>query len=227
MTRDPARPGTTSALFDPDRDVVTEAASLQALAHPLRLRLLGLLRLLGPSTATRLATRCGESSALTSYHLRQLASAGFVVDADPADLVGVKDAHGRDRWWKAARQSTFTQTPPGGDDAAAAASEDYQRAVLALYADRARGWLTVQHAWPGQWQDTNTFSDVPLRLSPAEAQQLMVEMAALLARYRRHDPSQSPGQGGVPADAVVVAAQYQVFPDPEQDVPATVDEARK
>lgn len=223
MTPEPPR--TTNGFFDPDRDVVTEAAALQALAHPLRLRLLGLLRLLGPSTATRLAARCEESSALTSYHLRQLASAGFVVDAAPEDLAGIEDAHGRDRWWKAARRSTFTQTPPVGDDAALAASEDYQRAVLALYADRARGWLTVQHAWPRQWQDTSTFSDLPLRLSPQEAQQLMVEMAALLARYRRHDPAGEPGQGGVPADAVIVAAQYQVFPDPEQDVPATGDGA--
>ncbi len=82
----PARVGPT---FDADRDVVTDAAALQGLAHPLRLRLLGLLRAYGPSTATKLAARCGESSGLTSYHLRQLAEAGFVVDADPADLAGV------------------------------------------------------------------------------------------------------------------------------------------
>lgn len=212
--------------FEPDRDVVSEAAALQALAHPLRLRLLGLLRLLGPSTATRLATRCGESSALTSYHLRQLASAGFIVDARTEDLSDIEDSHGRDRWWKAARLATFTKSPPMGDDEAEAASEDFQRAVLALYADRARGWLTAQHAWPRLWQEASTFSDVALRLSPAEAKQLKVEMAALLARYRRHDPAASAGQAGMPADAVIVAAQYQMFPAPEQDAPAAGETAR-
>jgi hypothetical protein len=49
-----------SPLFDASRDAVTDAAALRALAHPLRLRLLGLLRAFGPSTASRLAQRCGE-----------------------------------------------------------------------------------------------------------------------------------------------------------------------
>lgn len=53
---------------------------LRALAHPLRVQLLGLLRLDGPATASRLAARVGESSGATSYHLRQLAAYGFVED---------------------------------------------------------------------------------------------------------------------------------------------------
>src|SRR3954467_11552179 len=40
--------------------------------------LLAALRMDGPSTATRLAERLGESSGSTSYHLRQLAAFGFV-----------------------------------------------------------------------------------------------------------------------------------------------------
>lgn len=215
------RPSATSAIFDPERDVITEAAALQALAHPLRLRLLGVLRLFGPSTATRLATHCRESPALASYHLRQLAAAGLIVDAAPEDLIDIQDAHGRDRWWKAARRSTFTRSPAEGDDAAAAASGDYQQAVLAMYADRARSWLSAEHTWPAEWKDASTFSDVRLRLTSTEARQLMTDMAALLASYRRHDPASPPGRGDVPADALIVAAQYQVFPDPEQDPPHT------
>jgi len=202
--------------------VVTEAGQLQALAHPLRLRLLGLLRLHGPSTATRLAQQCRESSGLTSYHLRQLAAAGFVLDAEPSDLAGM-ETHGRDRWWKAARQSTHTGMPPEGDDAAAAASEDYQRAVVNLYADRARAWLTAEHTWPRTWQDLSGIGDVALRLSAAETLQLRRDLADLLGRYRRHNPSVAPGTGDVPADAVIVSMQYQLFPDPEQDPPAADD----
>ena len=206
--------------FDPDRDIVTDAAALAGLAHPLRLRLLGLLRAYGPSTATKLAARCGESSGLTSYHLRQLAAAGFVVDADPADLAGVDRAGGRERWWTAARRSTYTVSPPAGDETAVAATADYLRAVLAADTAATRSWLLTQHAWPQQWQDLATISDVPLRLSPTEAAALTADIAALLARYRRHDPAQQPGVGGVPADAVIVTAQYQVFPLPDQDPPA-------
>ena len=208
---------------DADADVVTEASRLQALAHPLRLRMLGLLRLEGPSTASRLGQRCGESSGLTSYHLRQLASAGFVVDAEPADLAG-REVHGRDRWWKAVSQSTLTRRPATGDDARAAASEDYHRAVVDLYAGRARAWLVAEHTWPERWQALSGLGDRMLRLAPAEVTALRADLDELLARYRWHDPAVPAGDGGVPADAVVVALQYQLFPDPDQPPPADPDQ---
>jgi len=190
----------------------------KASAHPLRL--LGLLRTHGPSTATKLAVRCGESSGLTSYHLRQLATAGFIVDAERADLTGVDQAGGRERWWKAARRSTFTVSPPTGDETAVAATADYLRAVLAVNTANTQSWLLTQHSWPQQWQELANISDIPLRLTPAETAALTADIAALLARYRRHDPAQRPGVDGVPADAVIVSAQYQVFPLPDQDPPA-------
>ena len=52
-----------------------DSHSLRALAHPLRLRLVGALRLHGPATATMLARRLDTNSGQTSYHLRQLAEA--------------------------------------------------------------------------------------------------------------------------------------------------------
>ena len=50
-----------------------ELATLRALTHPLRTRLLGALRVDGPATASELGRRFGESSGATSYHLRRLA----------------------------------------------------------------------------------------------------------------------------------------------------------
>lgn len=218
-------PGTTSTPHGTSpADVVTEASRLQALAHPLRLRMLGLLRLEGPSTASRLGQRCGESSGLTSYHLRQLASAGFVTDADADDLVG-RQVHGRDRWWKAVSQLTRTQRPATGDDERAAASGDYYRAVVDLYAERTRAWLVAEHTWPEQWQALSGLGDRMLRLSPDEVFALREDLGALLARYRQHDPAVPAGTGDVPADAVVVSVQYQLFPDPEQSPPAGPEHA--
>lgn len=212
-----------SPLFDPATDEVTDAAALAALAHPLRLRMLGLLRRFGPSTASRLADRVGESSGLTSYHLRQLAEAGMIIDAGPADLEHVELNGGRERWWKAARRSTYTVLAPPGDDAAAAASSDYLRAVIAANHENARNWLSVEHTWPQAWQSCTDFSDIPLRLTLAEAATLTRELAALLARYRRFDVSAAPGTGDIPADAVGVTVQYQVFPFPDQDPPAVAE----
>ena len=60
---------------------ITEPREMRALAHPLRLRLIGLLRVEGPATATALADTVGESPALVSYHLRQLDAYNFVEEA--------------------------------------------------------------------------------------------------------------------------------------------------
>ena len=57
-----------------------DSVRLRTLAHPARARLLGLLRIEGPATATALAQRLGTNSGQTSYHLRQLAAVGLVVE---------------------------------------------------------------------------------------------------------------------------------------------------
>src|SRR3712207_9537790 len=64
-----------------------------------RSALLALLRSEGPSTASRLGQRIGESSGTTSYHLRQLAGLGFV-----EEVPGQGTA--RERWWRARHRRT-------------------------------------------------------------------------------------------------------------------------
>ncbi|GAB3961326.1 helix-turn-helix domain-containing protein [Streptomyces sparsus] len=81
-------------VLDPERD----AAALKALTHPLRVRLLALLRQHGPATASELAVRTGETSASTSYHLRVLAKYAFVAEAEHRD--------GRERRWQAVHALT-------------------------------------------------------------------------------------------------------------------------
>jgi DNA-binding transcriptional ArsR family regulator len=204
---------------DRERDLVTDAAALASLAHPLRLRLLGLLRVYGPSTATKLAQRCGESSGLTSYHLRQLAAAGFVVEAGPADVAEGERTGGRERWWKASQRFTATRPPRPEDEAAVAATTEFLQAVLTATNTSARSWLSVQHTWPQPWQEAADFSDDILRLTVEEAERLVAELTEVLRRYRRHDPSQRSGTGDVPSDAAIVAAQFRVFPFAEQKPP--------
>ena len=61
--------------------------------------MLMLLRLEGPATATQLAQKLKLNTGATSYHLRQLAEHGFIED-------DTERGDARDRWWKAAHQST-------------------------------------------------------------------------------------------------------------------------
>ena len=109
---------------DTDRTRVTEVEALRAIAHPLRGRLLGALRETGPATATELAERFDESSGATSYHLRQLARYGFIVEDE-------EQASRRERRWRAAAKFTswddedFIEQPGGRE--AADAVHDLQR----------------------------------------------------------------------------------------------------
>jgi DNA-binding transcriptional ArsR family regulator len=202
-------------LESPDDAVLADTTMLQSLAHPLRIRLLGLLRLNGPSTASKLAAQVGESSGLTSYHLRNLASAGLVADAEPEDLAGVRQTGGRERWWKAAHRFTSVPAAPVGDDANAAIRDEYVRTMLATYSGNAQRWIAASPSWPKEWRDAAGFSDLTLQLTPAEALQLEGEVAELVARYRRHHAGEP-----VDPDRAILDAQFLLFPHPDQEPPA-------
>jgi DNA-binding transcriptional ArsR family regulator len=181
----------------PEDVLVLDPPRLRALAHPLRVRLLGLLRLHGPSTATRLAARVGDSSGSTSYHLRQLAAAGLV-DEDPAHA----GAGGRERWWRAVHASTRLDTFFTGDDAVV--TVEYLRAIAAVYTTKMQEWLAVELDAPAPWRTAATFSDVTVTLPPVAAQELgeaMIELAQ--EAERRH---------GTEPGARKVAVQVQVLP---------------
>ena len=73
-------PGGFPDSFDPEHDHLLTPRRLKGLLHPIRVRLLNLLESDGPATASQLGRRIGESSGVTSYHLRILAQHGFIQD---------------------------------------------------------------------------------------------------------------------------------------------------
>ncbi|MGH3095651.1 MAG: helix-turn-helix domain-containing protein [Streptosporangiales bacterium] len=202
--------------YDPERDVVLDARSLRGIAHPLRPKLLGMLRRDGPSTATKLAEQLGLSSGITSYHLRQLAAYGFIAE-------DTGRGHGRERWWRAAHRSTrFDQAAIRATGAAEGAdeeeldalSDEYLQSVADIYASKVREWLGSASRLPAKWRDTGTLSDILLRLTPEETERLQSEIDELLSRYRRDAVADTTD---VPRDARRVAVQWQVFPWANRD----------
>ena len=180
--------------------------SLRALAHPLRLRLLGLLRADGPATASQLASRTGQSSGATSYHLRQLAAFGFVIEDE-------ERGNARDRWWRAVHRVTQFDLPPDADEDSKALGEQYLRVVAGNYAGRVdtaiAAFPTLETDLGPGWHDGFTISDVMLRLTLAEAVALVADLEGVADRYRRDDPEV---RGQAPAGAQRVVLQFQVLP---------------
>ena len=160
---------------------------MRALAHPLRLRLLGLLRTDGPATATSLATVIGSSVPLVSYHLNQLGSHGFIEHAPELAR------NGRERWWRAAHEYTswswteFLDDPERIDAATA-----FNREVLRVYTESIERFLAEQHAWGREWLEASDLSDYPLDLTPDEAAGLIKELHSVVRR-RRELSSKQPG----------------------------------
>src|SRR6476659_5694344 len=77
---------------------LTDPRALRALAHPTRLKLVGLLRKHGPLTATQAGVLLDEVPASASFHLRQLAKYGLVEEAP--------GGRGRERPWRSSAAIT-------------------------------------------------------------------------------------------------------------------------
>ena len=142
---------------------VPPVAALKALAHPDRLRIIGILRVDGPSTATRLAQRLGLNSGATSYHLRQLAAHGFI---EPAPELGDR----RDRWWRSRHESTtFDTASLEGDELEAGLA--FTQAVLSRHAALMQRAQEHYRDLPLPWRKASTNSDfiIPLTVDAADA----------------------------------------------------------
>jgi DNA-binding transcriptional ArsR family regulator len=180
-----------------------DGRSLKALAHPLRMRIVGSLRHDGPATATLLGQRLGESSGLTSYHVRVLAENGFVEES--ADR-----GTGRERWWQAAQDMTSWRPEDFRDDPDEREAEEW----LTGYAVR-RGmewldeWLHRRPEADPAWVSAADTSDYTLDLTPAELRTLMLDITDLVLRHR--DAAVAAGPDG---DRKSVRLLTYAFPRP-------------
>lgn len=158
------------------RFVVEDVDTLKAISHPLRLRLLGLLRSDGPATASELARTVGESSGSTSYHLRQLARYGFVADE-------LEKRSGRERRWRAVHDMTVLPDSLSALPGGRAALDRVRERQLQLLRDGLEAW----HEDPGA--PGLGHSDYLLSLDPEDLRELQDEISALIERYRDRDGS--------------------------------------
>ncbi|GGU66652.1 winged helix-turn-helix domain-containing protein [Streptomyces lavendofoliae] len=172
--------------------------SLRGLAHPLRIRLLSALRHHGPATASQLADRLGESSGATSYHLRQLASYGFVEDAP-------ERGKGRERWWQAVHQGTSW-------DPALLDEEDAEtrgavnvllHEIATIHGQELSTWIGTMRDWSAEWVRNADLSDFTLRLGPQQVRELGERIHALVNSYRDAEPDE---------DAAKVRVHLHAFP---------------
>jgi len=178
---------------------LTDPRALRALAHPIRLELVGLLRRRGPLTATKAAELIGESSGSTSFHLRQLAKYGLVEEAGGGE--------GRERPWRAT--AMFTGWPDVAESPELAAASGLLRGVIAeRYFEQLIRWLESHDSEPEEWQEAAHFGDTLLWITKEDLLELGREEQALMDRYieRQTKPELRP------AGARLISYLHLAFP---------------
>lgn len=180
-----------------------DATALKALAHPARLRMLGMLRTDGPATASQLAERMGHNSGATSYHLRQLEQYGFVEE-------DAERGNKRDRWWRAAHQSTRTDTGDFDDPQDRAAHAAYRRTVVSQHVAMMQSAAAEFEDVPRGWAEASTESDWGIWLTPEQSREVVRRIEEVLEEAM--DLEQPEGER--PEDAQIFTLMLHAFPAP-------------
>ena len=164
---------------------LTDAASLRALAHPLRLDILEQLMLHGPRTATQLGATLGESASNCSWHLRKLAAHGLVEE--------VPDVPGRSRPWRAVSEGiSWGETDE--DEETSAAGRGLTDLFLSRELHKLRASMEHERTEPAEWRDARTLTQSSVWMTAEETREAARELEGLLMRYveRNHDPALRP-----------------------------------
>lgn len=162
---------------------IRDSKVLAAMSHPLRRRLLDLLHLDGPATASMLAQKTGQAVGNVSHHVKVLAAAKLVEQAPEL----ARDQ--RERWWRRTSKTLKWAAADFPDDPVAEAAEvlalDHQTAI-------AREWIARRETYPEPWRGSSFSTDGWLRLSIADLEDLNERILLLLAEFENRT---EPGDG--------------------------------
>jgi len=210
----PGQPGSPSAKPElPQLRQVTDAQTMRAMSHPVRIALIEALSIQGPMTATEVGDLIGESPTTCSFHLRQLAKYGFVEEAG--------GGKGRARPWRMTSigmHISSTDDDPETEIAAGVLGRLVRERNLGRY----RTWLETRASYPRQWRNAASDSEFVFYLTAEELKQLNDELVAWLrprVLERLTDPSQRP-PGSVPVEMLVFSYPIAVAEPDSGERPA-------
>jgi DNA-binding transcriptional ArsR family regulator len=155
---------------------LTDPRALRAVAHPTRLKLIALLRRVGPLTATQAGERIGESPAGCSFHLRQLAKWGLVEEAG--------GGRGRARPWRATA-SGHEWAARGPSEESDEAGDMLTRVVVERWFEESLQWIERRRDETHEWSEAAVLGDRMLYLTPAELEDLNRRIGKMLEPYAR------------------------------------------
>src|SRR5664279_5151118 len=163
---------------------------MRALAHPLRMRLLSELRITSPATVGMLAADVGESAGTVSYHLKALASGGFIELAESASV------DRRETWWCASHE--FTELGASASEASPEireANNQLRHQSIDILAAELHRAVERERELPTEWVEAAGSSDIATFLRANELAEATAELDAVLSKWHtRSDRSRADAQ---------------------------------
>lgn len=165
-------------MTDPEVRQIKDSRVLAAMSHPLRRRLLDVLKAYGPQPVGALAERTDQAPANVSHHMRVLHESGLVEEATEL----ARDR--RERWWRMAAASFIWNTDDFGDDPATTAIVDAAESLnLDRHTSLVRAWYGAAEDEQAKWANGPFSADRWLRLTPDELYAVSREIVAIFDRW--------------------------------------------
>lgn len=177
----------------------SDPRTLRAVAHPVRIDLIGLLQREGPLTASRCAELLELTPKVCSYHLNLLGRYGLVEETG--------EGKGRARPWRLVPRPLTYVHEPGEDPDATSAADEFARTMLARDARLVETFIAGRGELPDAWRNVAAMSSSPLRLSPEQLGALGAELYAVLERY--HPLSEAPTADAHPVHVALYAVPVE------------------
>jgi predicted ArsR family transcriptional regulator len=175
----------------PERAVISDARAMRALAHPLRVALLEVIRRDGEITASRAAELLDESPGNMSWHLQTLAKYGYVEEAG--------GGRGRSRPWRITRRSERFDTSTSDPDALAA-SEALERTFVQRVSSRTGEWWARRRDYHVSWRRAAFMANSLRYLTADELSEISDEIAEIFGRYADRDDRGVRPEGAMPVE---------------------------
>jgi DNA-binding transcriptional ArsR family regulator len=168
-----------------NRQRVSDARALRALAHPLRRAILNHLMAFGAQTASTCAVAVGSTPSNCSYHLRSLARFGLVEALDSTD--------GRERPWRSAATGFEFGSADGDDPATRAVEKLLTEGQIDETARVQKKALAREAEFPREWREAASLATYSLRMTAAELNELGRQLDGLIRPYIALTRPDSPG----------------------------------
>lgn len=166
---------------------ISNSKTLKVLANPIRMRILGVLRINGEQTVGSISNCLGEAPGAVSYHLSQLAKVGLAEKAQNSEH------DKRQSWWKASQTAAFVESPDRDNAVEEEATDLFRRSAALAYEQTYERYLDALPKLPKEWASAGASSDSVLMLTPDQLKQMNSELDAVARKWAKRGAEQLPG----------------------------------